>query len=123
MTKRDERALRELIEKWQKKLALAHWSVRTFSSKKPAEEESIMASVSLDTEYLQASITVYPSWVEANHRDREHAIVHELCHLIAEELAQCALQMLDGQLVTRKHVRASVERLVETMARNHTRRG
>jgi hypothetical protein len=109
----------KLIEKWRPKLFLGEWFITVNYAREdlPRDEQgSTLAEVSADPVYMNAAILIYPEWFRRDKGDREHAIVHELCHLVTEELYGHVRALREGSLITEKHSSESLERLTQRIA-------
>lgn len=80
---------------------------------------SVKATVSMNTVYLNLVITVYPSslkdWNNKNYRNIVEDIMHEVCHLFIEPVAE--LFMWDACKSQKKHYRNTIERQTERICK------
>lgn len=120
--KSEKEKLREeavaLVRTWCPKLMLEEWRVHVSFPKSQLRHDNGFTNcdIMVDTTYLEARVRVFPSWFSAPQEEREIMIIHELCHIHTAELADVALALLDGRLVTREQYRHAHERLTQRMA-------
>jgi len=98
--------LRELdgyIEKWRGILHLEDWRIKKFIVRKEhVDGPEITAQVTTDSPYMLCSLEVFPSIFERTRSEREHMVVHELCHCIVNRLDELMRRLQGGHIVTDK---------------------
>jgi hypothetical protein len=75
----------KLIDKWQEKLLLQFWDIN-FTLAKTDSDDLWDADIRCDSVYRMGLITIYPRYWHLQEKYKEKAIVHELCHCIAEPI-------------------------------------
>jgi hypothetical protein len=107
-----------LVRRWCPKLYLDEWRVRVnFPKKQQHWERGITnCDIMVDTTYLEATIRVFPSWFTAPAEERELMLIHELCHIHTQELADVAIALQEGRLATRQQLNHAHERLTQRIA-------
>jgi hypothetical protein len=116
--KRSKRAV-QLIEKWRPRLFLCEWQIDVCYPKNDVEASGpgeCLADVTVNTVYLNALINVYPAWFRKRAAAQEHAIVHELCHLITQEVSDLMRSQHNGVVVHSHTRQEAIERLTQRMA-------
>lgn len=106
------------VRRWAPKLYLDEWRIRvTFPKNQLRHEDGFTnCDIMVDTTYLEARVRVFPSWFNYPADERELMLIHELCHIHTQELADVARSLLDGKLQTREQFRHAHERLTQRMA-------
>jgi hypothetical protein len=113
--------IRPLITRWPQQLGLGQWLL-TFGYARSGAEDSggreggkwgTMAEVQADWRYKQAYVTFYmPQVSQTDDSELEYAFVHELCHILVNELRGPKLEYKDGS-----NGRAREESVVTAMAK------
>lgn len=85
------KAVSPLVEKWA---WLAPSWVRSLCVSNDAAGEHI-ARVESQVRYRRASVFVSPHWLEEGDEEREHYLVHELCHLFQSPLVDWVSRVID----------------------------
>lgn len=92
MKKRSAKDLRDFVKKqileWKPKLFLTEWTIDVIFATENLESSKdayvTLADVVVNTPYLKAIITIYPSFHEQPIDVQKDALVHELCHIISQ---------------------------------------
>ena len=118
MKKRNE--VGRIIEKWRPKLFLGEWHFDVQHAKEAdptdAHDLDTLACVNADPVYKLAVITVYPAWYAKRPDVREHAIVHEMCHCLTEEVWRLAQRLQEGYAIHPNLVHEAVEKCTQRIA-------
>jgi hypothetical protein len=88
------KSVEPLFKKWQHVIPAwcRHLSIAYFE----IEETGVVASVSVDREYLQARLRIHPGYLTESPANRERTIVHELIHLGTEPWANWNASIIDN---------------------------
>ena len=95
-----------LMARWRHRLLLDHWSVVfRFTGKLTHEDNAVFADINVLHPYKRAFIQFSRICVDAAPApELEHAIVHELCHLILVDLKTKSVEIFgDSALGTELH--------------------
>ena len=113
----------KLLSKWKARLNLSEWQIEILHVNSEAEdhkddvgEGDTLARVFPDPVYLQAQIQLFPAFWKRTVREREAALVHELCHCITEELYNAVRASWRDEVVTRRDAGERLERLTQRIA-------
>lgn len=121
--------IRDRLAEWQHLLFLNDFWIQTFYI---GEDEQAtvggfpdkgnkVASADIDRPYHQIRVSIYPEFWEWNDKDeQEHALVHELCHPITEELYELVVEGQCDRSVTnreREHAREEATDRIASIAR------
>lgn len=108
----------DLVRKWAPKIFLDEWRIHVSFPKSQLKWEHGITNCDIQvcTTYLEARMRVFPSWFHAKPEERELMIVHELCHIHTQELADQVIALKDGRLVTESQYRHAHERLTQRLA-------
>lgn len=79
-------------------------------SKIPDKEEKTACTIEVRYDYLDACLTVYPTFYTLPPIEQKETIVHELSHFITLLQAGLVDQLIGGKLVTEDHAREVLER-------------
>lgn len=80
-------ALLPIVEKWEWIIpSICHELRVSFSS--DGEDDGTVMAVQLSPEYRACNLRVYPQWLKETKKERERAVVHELCHIIVAPLTE-----------------------------------
>ena len=106
-----------LITRWRQRLQLNHWSVvYRFVGNLDHDDHPVFADISVTHPYKRAFIQFSRMCVDASpSQELEHAVVHELCHLILADLKNRVGEIFnESDLGTELH--QLVERTTDTVA-------
>lgn len=113
-TKTQIREVEQYVARWKDALQLSTWRVRIFHMAEPyTDDPEISAATEVWYRYYEVRIHVYPPFWLKTPEDREHTIVHELVHAILGELCD----LVNEELVTKKHLEDVQERTTELVTR------
>jgi hypothetical protein len=92
-----KRRIRRLIDKWHKSLGMGWWSLDIKYSNTTRDDgddySTVLMAVHTDWEYRKAAITVHiPSMFDVSNEDLEKCVVHELCHVLVNEMHDWTLE-------------------------------
>lgn len=106
------------VAKWKPRLFLQvyHIEIEFEREPDPTDEENPV-SITNHFPYLSALIHVRPIFWTESATIQEHAIRHELAHLITAPLANCAESLHNGRHVTRADISNREETLTDWIAR------
>jgi len=82
--------IEDLVNYWKPKLLLHHYDISFKYQDKQKANVDTDAAIIVSDRYLQGTITIFPqllkAWKEKNYKDIENTIVHEICHIITDNL-------------------------------------
>lgn len=108
--------VRPIIEKWRPRLLLGEWAINLNYPESDVDQSgdrTILAYVSADPVYLNATIHIYPAWFDRSDEVREMTLVHELCHCFTQEVWNMMDMQHRGEVVPDRYQREAVERLTQ----------
>lgn len=103
--------VRRHITKWRCELLLSEWAITSMQMMENHEDAA--ATINVDLDYLRATIRIYPCFWEHKRKEREEMVVHELCHIVSEEMYVMVHDQANGRLVTPQHANSARERLTQ----------
>ena len=104
--------LTALAKKWKRKLYLNEWNIHiVIKSKDHPDGPETRATCGVDSPYLECTINIYPSFFKGSKKRQEHDIVHELCHIITDEITTIAYNLKNGVLHHGHHISDANERM------------
>lgn len=109
----NQQKAQKLIDKYQKKLRLEHWTIAL--EMKSGESEAV-AECTVQGDYLKALVSVWPNAFEKT-EDLEHIIKHELCHILTAQSRFISYDLLNAKFRTHLEIDAANEVLTEWIAR------
>jgi hypothetical protein len=112
--------VRREVALWKERLLLNHWSIHVTMTDKDAPNlgtNITQAEVTVNARYLEARLRVFPALFTLPLNYRRLTIIHELCHLPAEEMREVLYVAAERGLVTQKRADDVAERVVEHMAK------
>src|SRR5690606_114588 len=107
--------IKEYVKEWRHKLYLNEWLISVEFSGNPHPRE-FAATIDINTKYLRALITIYPTFFDADIEVQKHCIVHELCHIITDEMNDNAYSLLNGKLHNSNQLESANERATQRIA-------
>lgn len=110
--------IRAVIKKWRPILYLNDWYfdvVYPCENLNPEGGFEVTAEIHADPIYKMGKIWVFPAFFSLDPARREHAIVHELCHCVTQELTDQVVKLQDGFLVTKRERLQANERLTQML--------
>lgn len=110
----DKKFVKETIDKWRKRMFLAEWFIDVSYSDESNPGCSAENSVNID--YLRSTITIHPNFWDAPRDWQEHALVHELAHIISEPMYKLHIDSLNFKVVTPDHIETLREQLTQRIA-------
>ena len=111
--KANQQKAQKLINKYQKKLKLEHWSISLQMEKGNYEA---VGECTVQCNYLKALISLWPSAFEKT-EDLEHIIKHELCHILTAQTKLISYDLINAKFRTHLEIDAANEVLTEWIAR------
>lgn len=113
-TRAQIREVDRYIRKWQPLLQLQPWDIRVEHRSEPfTDDPEVKAATEPRYRYWRATIEIFPIFWTLAPADREEYFSHELYHLQVAELAD----LVNQELVTKKHLEDVVEKTTELLAR------
>lgn len=124
ITSKQKKSVISLIDKWKPILYLNEWKIYLeFPNQNNSECADVLAQINCDNVYKCATMTVFNSYFDISNEDKEHSIVHELCHCLTEKLSHLLRCQHDGSLITNREIRDSTEELTQTITNVVTKLG
>jgi hypothetical protein len=121
-TNHAKKVIQAAVVKWKPLMGLGHWEIHTcwyrrakdipkeFRPRKKRNYRGAKMWVRVDWEYLEAWVNVnLPECVDDDDERLEHTIMHELAHVVVNEMREWAMHPSD-------HAMKHEERVVETLA-------
>ena len=71
--------------------------------------EEYAATIFTDHKYRRLNFKVYPIFFEQTLDEQRRGIIHELCHTLTECLDNCAVNLLEGKLITLESIKHANE--------------
>lgn len=105
MTK-NERRVREYVDKWVERLFLQGWIIHVTVSK---IDDEPYANIAVNGLYREATITFFPHLFEQGDDIIEETVLHELVHIITDPLKDIWHKMANGTLVTGENSKEKCE--------------
>jgi hypothetical protein len=105
------------VNKYRHKLFLEKWDLNISYMRYNKSGSKAVADISINEEYFDAKICIYPRFWNLYVKDQEFAILHELCHCITEESFDVAANILQGSMTTHEAIRFTNERMTQTIAK------
>lgn len=119
MNRSNKARIKRIVEKWRPRLFLGEWHISLSYPKEDVEARGsgqCLAEVSVNPVYMNAVISIYPALFKKTNEVQEHAIVHELCHCLTQEVWELMDMQHRGAAVGEHFQRESVERLTQRIA-------
>lgn len=110
---------KDVISKWRSRLFLGEWFIDLIHATKDHTSDPKFipfATCRACPVYMEATITIYPSFWSMPKDRREHILVHELSHCITQSIWNVAESLRNGELCTPTQVRDEIEILTQRIA-------
>ena len=100
------------IEKWRRHLFLHQWRFEV----RYVKEKDTFARIEMQHDYSDAIILVSDKLWDRKKEDREHIIVHELCHCVVLPLIVLACHASNDRAVTQREIDLFKEQVTQHIA-------
>lgn len=80
-----------------------------FEEKPSKEDEDVFADISVQHDYREYKLTIYPKFFTQNKNLQIKTLVHEFCHIPTFKLYENALNMAEGKIITKDQIHSSNE--------------
>ncbi len=104
------------LAKWQKRLNLQEWDSEyiKFEEYNDPDSPQTSAMIRLQPSYFGYGLHLYPRFFQLyTPSQQERMIVHELCHILTDELCRMAKHGQDLVLIHRIDIKDATERLTQ----------
>ena len=117
VTDKQKKEINDYLKKWQTLLFLNEWKFELFYHNDPKDE---CLEITMQAEYKNAFLEINTETLFEKIKDkkeREEAIVHELCHILIEPLVWLTNQAAEGRKITGKEFRRCEESVTQHVTR------
>ena len=114
-----ERAIKiqRWVSKWQDKLFLQEYRFTVAILDKFSGSGGAWAEIEVNSNYLEATISVYSSFWELDEKVQEETIVHELCHCHTDDFTTMVYGFLQGKMQTPDYIEKVRERTTQMICK------
>lgn len=110
----NKKFINQVIEKYRSLLFLHPWWINIEYAK--TDEDQKLADISVQPEYMDATITIYPKFFSKNKMIQESVLVHELCHCHTQEIWELMDNLTKSKIVPFHIQEAAIEKLTQTIS-------
>ncbi len=110
--------VRETLRELQYALFLTEWNVDIHYMDGPhVDSPQVAGEMKVNHKYFDATITIYPLFLEKNEEEQREILTHEMCHIYTEPYKEMWERQANGVIVTRHEESITNERLTSLIER------
>ena len=112
--------IKETVQEYRKLIFSGEFNIDIiYDNKLDKDKPKTNASIDIDLTYLDAKIVIHPplkKYYGGNKKEIKRIILHEICHILTEPQYEHIVNLMDGNIVTRKHIEEVRERQTERIS-------